>query len=131
VVRLKRLNVTEKMLLAPKAERWERQVLLRDSSAQVLLALLNNPRMEDRELLELLKSVHVTSGLLQRVAKDRRWSTNYEVQVAIVRNPKTPTPLIMRLIDGLRTKDLQVLAKSSHVRESVRKAALKVYEKRK
>lgn len=124
---IRRLNVSQKMRLASKAGRLERQILLRDNSPQVLMGLLTNPRIDEQEVRNLVRSPHAASGVLQHVAKDRRWSTNYEIRLALVRNPKTPTPLAQRLLTTLRKPDLQTLAKSPNVREAVKGAALRLY----
>ena len=128
--RIREMNITEKIRLAPKASRTERQILLRDNSPQVLMSLLANPRIEDKEVLAVAKSSSPSSGVLQRIAKDRRWSTNYEIRLALVKNPHTPTPLAVRMLDTLREKDLRVMAKGSNVREVVRAAALRKIIKR-
>ena len=124
------MNVSERMRLASKAGRVERQVLLRDHSAQVLMGLLNNPRIEDKDILALVKSTHANGAIMERVARNRRWASNLEVKTAIVRNAKTPTPLAIRLIEGLRTPDLGALAKAGSTKEGVRRAALSLYLKR-
>jgi hypothetical protein len=128
--RIRRMNVPQKMLLASKATRGERQILLRDASPQVLMGLLANPRIEDKEVLALAKSTSASSGVLQRIAKDRRWSTNYEVRLALVRNPQTPTPLALQMLETLRERDLRVMAKGAAVREVIRAAALRKIVKR-
>ncbi len=130
VFRIREMNVSEKMRLATKATVGERQILLRDGSPQVLMGLLANPRIEDKEVLALAKSPSASSGVLQRIAKDRRWSTNYEIRLALVRNPQTPTPQALRMLDNLREKDLRVLAKGATVREVIRGAALRKVVKR-
>ncbi|MFQ5350422.1 MAG: hypothetical protein ACE5EG_08275 [Thermoanaerobaculia bacterium] len=123
--RIRQMNVSEKMRLASKASRTERQILLRDGSPQVLMGLLANPRIEDKEVVALAKSSSASSGVLQRIAKDRRWSTSYEIRLALVRNPQTPTPLALRMLETLREKDLRVMAKGANVREAIRAAALR------
>jgi hypothetical protein len=128
--RIREMNVSERMRLATQAGRVERQVLLRDHSPQVLMGLLNNPRVEDQELVELVKSTHVNGAILKRIASNRRWAANLEIRTAIVRNPKTPTPLAVRLLEGLRTPDLGALAKGGAAREPLRRAALSLYLKR-
>jgi hypothetical protein len=128
--KIRQMNVSEKMRLASKATRGERQILLRDNSPQVLMGLLANPRIEDKEVLALAKSSAASSGVLQRIAKDRRWSANYEIRLSLVKNPQTPTPLALRMLDTLREKDLRVLAKGSTVREAIRGAALRKVIKR-
>ena len=124
---IRRMNVSQKMRLATRAGRLERQILLRDNSPQVLMSLLANPRIDETEVRDLVRSPHAASGVLQQVAKDRRWSTNYEVRLSLVRNPKTPTPLAQRLLPTLRKSDLQTLAKSPNVREAIKGAALRLY----
>ncbi len=128
--RLQQLDVTQRALLAMRADRNERRLLVRDNSAQVLLSLLSNPRIEADDVIQVVKSTHATSGILKRVAEDRRWGSNLEVKTAIVRNPKTPTPISARLMDTLRTEDLRQLSKMGAVREDVRRAALAAYLKR-
>lgn len=127
IFRIKSLNVNERMRLAMKASRTERQILLRDTSPQVLQGLLANPHLDSEEVLALVRSTHASGGILQRIAEDRRFSLNPEVRAAVARHPKTPTPVALRLLDTLRTPDLQVLARSSGVRENLRRTALKLY----
>lgn len=125
--KIREMNPNERFMLATKASRPERQILLRDKSPQVLLGLLAHPRLEDKELLEVLKSPHSTGAIMERVAGNRKWMSIPGVSVAIVKSPKTATPLAIKLLDNLHVNDLRVMAKSSAVREPVRKAALRVY----
>ena len=46
--RLRRMTPPQRMLLAPKADRFERAILVQDSDPQVLFALLKNPRLGAR-----------------------------------------------------------------------------------
>lgn len=128
--RIKAMNPNERMRLATKAGRTERAILVRDTSAQVLMGLLSNPRLDGEDVLHLVRSTHANAALLKRIAEDRRWSQNPEVRAALVRNPKTPTPLALRLLETLRTPDLQVLAKSGQSKEVLRRAAVRLYLKR-
>ena len=129
VFRIKQLDPAKKMMLAMKADRAERQVLCRDTSPQVLLGLLSNPRIELEDVLAIVKSTHVTPGILQRVAGERRWMSSAEIRTAVVRNPKTPAPLAVRLLDSLPITELREMAKMGSLREDVRRAAFRVYQK--
>ena len=128
--KIKNMNPNERFILATKASRTERQILLRDTSPQVLLGLLSHPRLESKEVLELVKSAHATGAMMDRVAGNRKWMSNPEIQAAVVKSPKTSPPLAIKLLDNLRVGDLRHMAKSSSVREQVRRAALRVYLKR-
>ncbi len=128
--KIKNMNPNERFILATKASRTERQILLRDTSPQVLLGLLSHPRLEIKEVLALVKSNHATGAMMDRVAGNRKWMSNPEVQLAIVKSTKTSPPLAIKLLETLRVPDLRMMAKSSAVREQVRRAALRVYLKR-
>ncbi len=128
--KIRNMNPNERFMLATKASRTERQILLRDTSPQVLLGLLSHPRLETKEVLELVKSTHATGAMMDRVAGNRKWMSNPEVQLAIVKSNKTSPPLAIKLLENLRVPDLRIMAKSSSVREQVRRAALRVYLKR-
>ncbi|MEM8932489.1 MAG: hypothetical protein AAGE94_15005 [Acidobacteriota bacterium] len=128
--RIKAMNPNERARLAMSASRAERQLLRRDKSPQVLLNLLSNPRAEAEDVLAVVKSTFANSGLLDRVAKDRRWGQNVEIRTAIARNPKTPSPTVIRLLDSLRTEDLRQMARVGALRENVRREAMRVYMKR-
>ncbi len=128
--RIRKMNPNERFRLATKASRPERQVLLRDTSPQVLLGLLAHPRIEDKEVKAILASNYSSSAIMQRVAENRKWMSNSDIQIAIVKSPKTPPPLALKILPNLRTTDLQVLAKGSYTREALKKAALKLYLQR-
>jgi hypothetical protein len=125
---IRAMNPNQKARLAVRATKTERQILLRENSPQVLQALMQNPRVETKEVLQVVKSTHSDAGLLKRIAGDQRWNKNPEIQVSLVKNLRTPPEIAMRLVPGLRTSDLRFLGKmSSGVRESLRKAAFKEY----
>jgi hypothetical protein len=131
MIRIQQMDPNQKARLALLAGRTERHILRRDGSAQVLTNLLSNPKVEAEDILQIVRSTHVNGGLMQRVAGDRRWNTNAEIKNAIVRNPKTPAPMAIRLLDSLRTEDLRQMAKiGGPLRENVRRAALAAYLRR-
>jgi hypothetical protein len=127
VFRIKQLDPGRRMILAMKADRSERQVLCRDTSPQVLLGLLSNPRIEAEDVLAIVKSNHASAAVLQRVAGERRWMGTAEIRTAVVRNPRTPTPLAVRLLESLPITELRDLAKMGSIREDVRREAFRVY----
>lgn len=129
--RIRSMTPPERTRLARKANRVERQILLNDNSAQVLQALLANPRLEGKDVVRLVKSTHTNAPLLKRIVEDGRWGQNQELLGLVAKNPKTPSPVAIRLVEKLRTSDLRFMAKlSSGVRENIRRAALREYLRR-
>jgi hypothetical protein len=130
IFRIKKMDPGERARLALRADRAERQILCRDTTPQVLLNMLSNPRVEAQNVLAIVKSTYANGGLLQRIAKDRRWASNAEILTAIVRNPKTPTPMAIRLLEHVPTRELRQMARMGALRENVRSAAFRLYTKR-
>jgi hypothetical protein len=128
--RIKKMDPGERARLALRADRAERQILCRDTTPQVLLNMLSNPRVEAQNVLAIVKSTYANGGLLQRFAKDRRWASNTEIVTAIVRNPKTPTPIAIRLLEHVPTRELRQMARMGALRENLRSAAFRLYTKR-
>ncbi len=130
IFRIQKMTPPEKVRLALKANRTERQILLRETSPQVMMALLNNPHLESDDVLQIVKSPYAPGSILKRVASDRRWSSSLDVRTAVVKNPQTPSILAKNLLPGLPTSALQGFARSSEIREDLKKAALKLYLQR-
>ena len=131
MIRIQQMDPNQKARLALQAGRTERQILRRENSPQILMGLLSNPQVEAEDVLQIVRNPHCNGGLLQRVASDRRWGTNLEIRSAIVRNPKTPAPVAVRLLPSLSIEELRQLAKvTGPLRENVRRSALAIYLKR-
>jgi hypothetical protein len=129
VFRIKQLDLAQKVALALKADSVERQILCRETAPMVLLNLLANPRLEAENVLAIVKSNFATADIFQRVAADRRWMNSAEIRTAVVRNPKTPTPIAVKLLETLPISELRDLAKLGNAKEDLRKAAFRVYTK--
>ena len=127
--RIRQMNPSERFRLALKATRIERQILLRDTSPQVLIGLLSHPQIEDTEVRAIVASTHASSAILHRVAENKKWMKNPEILTSVARNPKTPPPTVIKLLPQLRVNDLQIMARGG-ARENIRRAALKIYMQR-
>ncbi len=129
--RIKQMNPRQRSMLAMRANRTERKILLQDHSSLVLQALLANPHLDSEDVLRIARSSHVVAPILQRIAQDPRFSSNQELLALIARNPKTPSVFAIRLLPSLRTADLRVMAKmSSGLKQMTRRAALREYLRR-
>jgi hypothetical protein len=122
--RLKAMTVSEKMQLALSGARDERTALLRDNNKTVHIFVLKNPRIGLDEVQAAAKSPNLSPDALKMIAEHREWSGNPTVCTALVRNPKTPLPLALKLLDRVPASDLRVLAKGG-AREQLVHAARK------
>ncbi|HQR46318.1 MAG TPA: hypothetical protein PLB02_05070 [Thermoanaerobaculia bacterium] len=123
--RLRGLSRAEKLLLAPKADRTERLVLVQDNDPQVLYALLKNPRITLDEVVRIAKSAYLVYQTAELILKTSQWSANPEVQVALVRNPKTPPVFALRLLPTLPEAEVKAIARGAATSMALKQAALK------
>jgi hypothetical protein len=129
--RVRDLSRTEKLLLAPKADRSERAVLIQENDAQILYSLLKNPRITTDEVARIARSTLLSSVTADFIAKTTQWSGSPEIRAALVHNPRTPTLLALRLLPTLPESEIRQIAKATAVSQALRQAALKlvIYKK--
>lgn len=120
---VQQMKVSEKIQLALKGNKEARALLLKDSNKQVILAVLNSPRLTEQEVESIAQSKNVSEDILRVVANNRSWMKNYGIIVGLVNNPKTPVGLSLGFIKNLKPKDLSSLAKNKGVPEAIRNSA--------
>ena len=107
--KIRNLSRVEKLLLAPKADRSERQVLIQDNDAQVIFSLLKNPRITTEEVIRIARSPLLSSIAAELIAKTTTWVSNSEIRAALVHNARTPTPLAIKLLPTLPEPEIREL----------------------
>ena len=124
------MTVAQKVKLAYRANKEVRQILIRETNKIVVGAVLNSGRLTDTEIVSLSKSRAVSSDVLRFISKQRDWMKNYEVQVGMVQNPKTPQGVALGLIKNMRLSDLAGLTRNTNVPSVVRTAAKQLYDQK-
>ncbi|PYQ31637.1 MAG: hypothetical protein DMF56_00565 [Acidobacteria bacterium] len=110
--RMRALTQTEKLLLAVKADRPERAVLLQDNDPRVLLSLLRNPRITVDEVVRVAKSSYLTFQIADVISKTGQWMSNLDVRIGLIHNAKTPQPLALRILPTLPDAEVRNIARS-------------------
>ena len=128
VRRLGRLTTGEKMAIARRATPDVLAHLRKDPSLQVIKALLENPRLTEPTLLPMVASEATLPRVLDLVARTPRWSTRYEIRVALSRNSRSPFRVIFDILPTLRRKDLRVVAHREEHSSIVRHRARELLE---
>lgn len=124
------MNRSQKIKLAFKANKEARTILLRDSSRQVIDAVMSSGRLTDSEVLALAANPVTASETLRTIEKNRDWTKNYQVQKSLALNPKTPQAIAMRWVKQLRFGDLQAAARSTSVPPAIRNIARTIIEEK-
>lgn len=123
--RLRNLNRNERLLLAPKAGRAERALLVQENDSQVLFALLKNPRISLDEVVRVAKSSFLSFQMVELILKTSQWIGNLDVRLALVQNPKTPVPFALRLLPTLPDSEVRAIAKGAATSMALKQAALR------
>jgi hypothetical protein len=89
--------------------------LLHHPSAHVLLALLDNPALDEPQLCLLLERKDLPSEVLEEVGKRKPLLKSYRVKKALCFHPRGPRLVTLRLIRDLYLMDLVQLALSPAV----------------
>jgi len=128
--RIMQMNVSEKIKLATKGNKEARGILIRDSNKLVSVAVIRSPRITDGEVLSQAQSKTCIDDVLRVIYSNREWLRKYAIKLALVKNPKVPQGVSMRLINTLHEHDVKSLAKDKNVPGSVQMLAKKQMDKK-
>ena len=109
--RLAAMTVTEKMQLALSGDREARAYLLRDTNKVLHVYVLRNPRLGLDEVIYAAKMPSLSPDALKFIAEHREGGVNTVVCTALARNPRTPVPLVLKLLPRVPVAELKVIAK--------------------
>lgn len=120
---LQKMKMIEKMRLATTGDREVRNYLIRDPSRLIQMAVISNPRISDTEVVAIANSKSVEEEVLRRIANSREWMKIYQVRSALAKNPKTPLPIALKLVQTLMAQDLKLISRSKTVPMAIAQAA--------
>ena len=122
--RIRALSQIEKLLLAVKADRSERGLLLQDNDPRVLLSLLRNPRLTVDEVVRVAKSSFLTYQVAEVIMKTTQWMASLDVRLGLIHNPKTPPAFALRILPTLPDADVRAIARAG-TNMALKQAALR------
>jgi hypothetical protein len=124
------MSVKDRMKLAMKGDREARAILIRDSNRIVSTAVINNPRITDQEVEGISAMRTISDDVLRVIAMNKAWTRSYPIIHNLARNPRTPVPTAMNILNRLYTKDLKAISQNRNVSEAIRRQALRFYTAR-
>ena len=101
-------------------------MLIQDNDPQLLYYLIKNPRITTEEVLRIARMTSISAAVADQIAKTTQWSSNQEIRSALVNNPRTPTPLAVKLLQTLPEPEIRQVAKSTGVSQALKQAALRI-----
>lgn len=124
--RIRAMSVQQKMQLALSGGREERLALLRDPTKVAHVFVLKNPRIGIDEVQYAARSPNLAPDAIKLIAEHKEWSANSTICTALVRNPKTPVPIALKLLDRIPSSELRAIAKGGARDQIVHAARKKV-----
>ncbi|MBZ5526802.1 MAG: hypothetical protein LAN71_02730 [Acidobacteriia bacterium] len=128
--RLSKMTVSQRVQLALKGGSGERRTLIRDSNKVVQRAVLQSPRLTDREVESFAAMTSLSDEILRMIANNRTFRKNYLVIKSLMNNPKTPLDVTMHMLPLLNPIDLKMLTTNKNVPETLRSTAIKMIRQR-
>lgn len=126
-----RMNVVQRLTLALKGGKTERQLLIRDPNKLVQRSVLQSPRLTPSEVEGFSAMTNLSTEVLRTISMTRAFMKNYVVVKNLVNNPKTPLDVSLHLFPRLTSTDLLKLTGNKNIPETLRSSAVKLHRKRK
>ncbi len=131
IQKISKLTVPQRVQLALKGGAEERRALIRDTSKVVQRAVLQSPRLSDREVENFAGQSNLTEEVLRLIAGNRNFRKNYTVIRNLTNNPKTPLDVSLHMLTMLNPQDLKLLTTNKNIPETLRSMAIKLDRQRK
>ena len=128
--RLAKMRVAERVQLALKGDRGDRGALIRDPCKVVQRAVLQSPRITDREVESFASMASLSDEVLRLISASRNFRRNYTVVRNLINNPKTPLDVSLHLLPNITPPDLKTLAMNKNVPETLRNTAIRLQRQR-
>jgi hypothetical protein len=118
-------DTAAKIHMAMYGNREDRMRIMRAGDRSMHRFVLRNPGLRIDEVTFIAKMTAVSPDLLKAIAERREWAQRPEIALALVRNPKSPVPLAIQMLQHVSPSELRRLAKGSNVRMPILQAARK------
>src|ERR1700719_911654 len=119
--RLPQLPLGQKITLGRRGPARVAGLLLAEGHPLVVPVALDNTRLTAAQILKALAREGVPESVVQAIAQHRKWSCDYNVRLALVRNPATTLATSLSFLPELTVSDLLELAAPGVLTEPLRK----------
>ena len=119
--RLPQLPLGQKITLGRRGPSRVAGLLLAEGHPKVVEVTLDNAHLHAAQILKTLERDGLPEGVVHAIARHRKWSCNYNVRLALVRNPASTLASVLAFLPELTAADLGALAAPGIVPERLRK----------
>ena|GEM_PF-1487851 len=100
--------------------------LLLDPDPSVIRMLLQNPRITEKEVLLLSTRRPNQPQILEEIARHPRWFRRSSIQIAICKNPYTPTVITLQYLPSLPSQELHEIKDMAQLHPLTLEAATEI-----
>ncbi len=122
------LSNADKVQLALRGSRDDRNAVLRDTNRTLHPYVLKNPQLNIDDVTAIAKSTTVGPELLKQIGERSDWLQKPAVALALARNHKTPPQTAIRALDYVPLDALRQMAKGGalpHITQAARKKIIR------
>lgn len=130
VMRLEQVSSGERLVLARRASTRVAAALLLDAETRVIVAALDNPFLTEAWIVKTLMNEKAPQAFVDGVCRHSKWAVRREVQMALLRNDKTPLARVLYFAQMLPTHVLKDTLRHSRLSASVKMYLFKELEER-
>jgi len=120
IARVPHLPVGEKLTLARRGSARVAGALLAEGHSQAIKLALGNAFLSESQVLKVLAKPGVPERVVGAIANYSKWSSQYNVRAALVRNAHTPIAMVRAFLPNLTLRDLKDMATLETVAPQVR-----------
>lgn len=130
VTRIPQLPVGQKLTLARRGPPRVAGALLAEGHPQAVKLALDNAFLTESQVLKVLAKAGVSERAVAAIAQHPKWSSQYNVRTALLRNPLTPPPCLLAFLPHLTLGDLKEIAALQGVPPAAKKYIRREIERR-
>ena len=107
ISRVPHIAVGQKLTLARRGPSRVVGALLAEGQPQAVKLALANPFLTESQILKVLAKAGLPERVVAAIAQDAKWSRQYNIRAALVRNPHTPAARVLAFLHDLTLRDLK------------------------
>jgi hypothetical protein len=127
---IKKMTVAERAMLALKANKNVRMLLIKDNSRLVARSVMRSPRLTEQDVEQIARTREVDEEILRTIHINKRWMRKYSIIKNLAFNPRTPLAISMGLCNRLSNTDVKSGSRDHNIPSALRQFIAKVAQKR-
>lgn len=121
IQRLPTTPLGNKITLARRCTSAVAEALVREGDPRFMDACLDNPNLKESAIFQFLNSPNSTAEGISIIALHPRWKGRINLQLAILKNPKTPNVWFTLFLPHLNVSDINAILASKRIGHSQKK----------